>query len=286
MLNIFRKKEEPYISILAGTEDDEFLTGKELRISAVSDVGFVRQNNEDNFYADGIGVKPKENCSLQCTVTTDKRRIFAVCDGMGGEAFGDIASEISVSALEAQAELIRNADKEDLSRAVNLYSDSANDAICRMTVEKQCGRSGSTLALVCVEDGFVYCYNLGDSRIYYYSGGNITQLSQDHTLAAQKLRAGIYNEEEARSSSDAHKLITFLGVDDDRVGLKAFEAEPIELSCGKILICSDGLTDMCLDYEIAMVLSEHHDNYAEALAEKALEKGGWDNTTCIVIEAL
>ena len=205
---------------------------------------------------------------------------------MGGEAFGDIASEISVSALEAQAELIRNADKEDLSRAVNLYSDSANDAICRMTVEKQCGRSGSTLALVCVEDGFVYCYNLGDSRIYYYSGGNITQLSQDHTLAAQKLRAGIYNEEEARSSSDAHKLITFLGVDDDRVGLKAFEAEPIELSCGKILICSDGLTDMCLDYEIAMVLSEQHDNYAEALAEKALEKGGWDNTTCIVIEAL
>ena len=85
---------------------------------------------------------------------------------------------------------------------------------------------------------------------------------------------------------DACLDLAFLGVDDDRVGLKAFEAEPIELSCGKILICSDGLTDMCLDYEIAMVLSEQHDNYAEALAEKALEKGGWDNTTCIVIEAL
>ena len=151
-----------------------------------------------------------------------------------------------------------------------------------MAEQKKCGRSGSTLAMVCIDGGTVYSFNLGDSRVYYYLGGKLTRISQDHTLAAQKLRNGELTEE-IRSSSDAHKLITFLGADDDGVGLTAYAHEPVELGSGKVLICSDGLTDMCSDAEIAKVLGEAHSNYAEALAEKALTKGGWDNVTCIVI---
>ena len=67
------------------------------------------------------------------------------------------------------------------------------------------------------------------------------------------------------------------------MGLTAYAHEPVELGDGKVLICSDGLTDMCSDEEIAGVLGERHSNYSEALAEKALTKGGWDNVTCIVI---
>ena len=286
-LDMFRKKEEPYVSILDGTDDTTVpVEGSGFKVSIVSDVGFVRQKNEDSFYADGIGIKPKENCSLKMLVSDDERRIFAVCDGMGGEAFGELASEISVSTLYKKADELRYVDICELRHEVNVYADDANRNICDMTRQKNCGRSGSTLAMVCIDNGIVHSFNIGDSRIYYFHDGTISHKSQDHTLAAQKLRAGVYSEDEARISTDSHRLITFLGVDDDGVGLIAYSYGPFELADGKILICSDGLTDMCLDYEIAKVLSEEHDSYAEALMLKALEKGGWDNITCMVIEAM
>ncbi|MCR5015612.1 MAG: protein phosphatase 2C domain-containing protein [Ruminococcus sp.] len=283
MLGLFGKKEEPYVSILAGTEDepDDF-EGNELLVSAVSDVGFVREGNEDSFYADGFGVKPEENCLLRRTVGGHVRYIFAVCDGMGGEAYGELASKIAVQSLSKRSEILRNVERKRLHSVVNDCANAANAGICRMAEQKKCGRSGSTLAMVCIDGGTVYSFNLGDSRVYYYLGGKLTRISQDHTLAAQKLRNGELTEE-IRSSSDAHKLITFLGADDYGVGLTAYAHEPVELGSGKVLICSDGLTDTCSDAEIAKVLGETHSNYAEALAEKALTKGGWDNVTCIVI---
>lgn len=286
MFGLFRKKEVPYVSILAGTED-ELLESEpaELRVSAASDVGFVRQTNEDNFYADGIGVKPEENCLLSAGTGGHDRYIFAVFDGMGGEAFGELASEISAQTLDKTADLIRFAGADELHRSVNDFADAANSAVCHMAREKKCGRSGSTMAMVCIAAGMVYSFNIGDSRVYYFRDGNITRLSEDHTLVAQKSHTGSYSEE-VRSNPDSHKLITFLGVDDDGVGLTAFACEPVELADGKVLICSDGLTDMCSEREIARVLAEKHSNYAEALVEKALQKGGWDNTTCIVIEAI
>ena len=283
MFGFFGKKEEPYVSILAGTEDepDDF-EGDELIVSAVSDVGFVREGNEDSFYADGFGVRSEENCLLSRTVGGHERYIFAVCDGMGGEAYGELASKIAARSLNKRTEILRSVELDRLHEAVNDCANAANAGICRMAEQKKCGRSGSTLAMVCIDGGTVYSFNLGDSRVYHYLGGRLTRLSQDHTLAAQKLRNGKLTAE-IRSSSDAHKLITFLGVDDDGVGLTAYAHEPVELGGGKVLICSDGLTDMCSDAEIAEVLGEEHSNYAEALAEKALTKGGWDNVTCIVI---
>ena len=281
MLRLFGKKEEPYVSILAGTDDDESEDG-ELIVSAVTDVGFVREGNEDSFYADGFGIKSEESCLLSKAVGGHIRYIFAVCDGMGGEAYGELASRIAVTSLSKRAEILRSVDISRLHSAVNDFANAANAGICRMAGQKKCGRSGSTLAMVCIDNGMVYSFNLGDSRVYYYSGGKLTRLSQDHTLAAQKLRDGKLKAE-IRSSSDAHKLITFLGMDDDEMGLTAYAHEPVELGDGKVLICSDGLTDMCSDEEIAGVLGERHSNYSEALAEKALTKGGWDNVTCIVI---
>lgn len=287
MFCLFRKKEEPYVSILAGAEDESLENETaELRVSAVSDVGFVRRTNEDNFYADGIGVKPGENCLLSAGAGGRDMYIFAVFDGMGGEAYGELASEISARTLSKSADAIRHAASDELHRTVNDFADAANAAVCRMAWEKRCGRSGSTFAMVCIASGMVYSFNIGDSRVYYFRNGNITRLSEDHTLAERNVRAGFCSEEEARSGPDSHKLITFLGVDDDGVGLTASACEPVELADGKVLICSDGLTDMCSDSEIARVLAEKHSNYAEALVEKALQKGGWDNVTCIVIEAV
>ncbi len=117
MLGLFGKKEEPYVSILAGTEDepDDF-EGNELLVSAVSDVGFVREGNEDSFYADGFGVKPEENCLLSRTVGGHVRYIFAVCDGMGGEAYGELASKIAAQSLSKRSEILRNVERNRLRK--------------------------------------------------------------------------------------------------------------------------------------------------------------------------
>ncbi len=288
MLGFFRKKEEPYISILAGTEDEpEEFSGEGLRVSAVSDVGFVRQDNEDSFYADGIGIKPEGDCLLSTVTGGLDRYIFAVCDGMGGEAYGELASAISVGALSERADVLRRVDISELHSAVNDFADTANAGICRMAEKKKCGRSGSTLAMVCIDSGFVYSFNLGDSRVYYFRRGELTRLSQDHTLAAQKLRDGKLTAE-VRNSSDAHKLITFLGVDDDGVGLTAYAHEPVELRDGKVLICSDGLTDMLSEEELKGILGRCSSAAActEQLIAAALEKGGRDNVTVILCRIL
>lgn len=283
MFGLFRKRSGQPAPVPTEAEDvPAEVAGGGLSVSAVSDVGFVRSSNEDSFYADGIGIKPDENCTLCKVVSGHDRYVFAVCDGMGGEAYGELASEISVTTLSEQADMLRSAGTDELHSAVNSFADAANAGICRMARRKKCGRSGSTLALVCIEDDMIYSFNLGDSRVYFFDGEKVTRLSQDHTLAAQKLRSGELSEE-IRSSSDAHKLITFLGADDDGIGLTAYAAEPVALGGGKVLICSDGLTDMCSDAEIAEILAEEHDNYSEALAAKALQNGGWDNVTCIVI---
>lgn len=253
-----------------------------LSVYTASDTGKVRQHNEDNYFADDSGILTRENSSSAFQLTTEHCRIFAVCDGMGGESFGDVASRISVETFSDFIESFRNADVSDLHNIVNKYASEANNRICQMTAEQKCRRSGSTLAMVCICQNMVYSYNIGDSRVYYFSGNKLTQITEDQTLAIKKLKANIYTEEEAKNSPDSHKITSFIGVDDRKIGLKALAYTPFKLN-GKILICSDGLTDMCSDAEIMEILASDSENPALALVNKALENGGEDNVTCIVI---
>lgn len=254
-----------------------------LSVYAASDTGKVRQHNEDNYFADDGGILTNENCTAAFQLTTEICRVFAVCDGMGGESFGEVASRISVETFSDFIELFRNADTSNLHDIVNKYASEANNRIFKMTTEQKCRRSGSTLAMVCIYQNVVYTYNIGDSRVYYFSDNKLTQITEDQTLANKKLKANIYTEEEAKNSPDSHKITSFIGVDDRQIGLKALAYTPFEMN-GKILICSDGLTDMCSDTEIAEILDTDNKNPAQALVEKALENGGVDNVTCMVID--
>lgn len=263
----------------------DFLKRNSVFVSIATNAGRVRAANEDNFYGDELGIRvPQELCGHRI-LSSRSGFVFAVCDGMGGEQFGDTASEIAVQTLAGYAEKIKSTPIERLCEVINEYASEANDRICAMTLERNANLSGSTFAMVCIRDGLAYPFSIGDSRIYFRIGDTLKQISEDQTLAVKKLKANIYTEDEARLSPDSHKLTTFLGVDSRKIGLKALAYDPLDLSMGDILICSDGLTDMCSDEQILSVLTSKNDSFvSQHLVEAALQNGGIDNITCILIK--
>ncbi len=259
---------------------------QKIHISYASNKGSVRTRNEDDLYIDGLGSRAKENMSGERTLFSSDSYVFAVFDGMGGEQFGDEAAAIAADTIARHSAELRESPVELLNDAVNELTTEANNRITGMVYAKRANMSGSTLVLAVLHNTVAYIFNLGDSRAYYYSGGNIRQITYDHTVANQKLRAKILTEAEAKKSSDSHRLTSFLGVDDRWIGLKAQSYEPFDISSGALLLCTDGLFDMCTDEEIAVTMAGNEDGCAQRLVEKALEKGGRDNITCMVIKTV
>ncbi len=269
--------EEKTVKLEAGGKTD-------LLVSIASNVGKVRQVNEDNFYADKLGIREVENLCGYKVLSHSDRYIFAVFDGMGGEQFGDVASEIAARALAEAADGINSVPAEELKAEVDKFASEANDRIVKMVDEMNAKLSGCTLVMVCTIGDQAYAFSIGDSRIYYYSAeSGLRQVSEDQTLAMKKLKANIYTEEEAKMSEDAHKITSFLGVDTRGIGMKTLSYEPVDLSKGALLLCSDGLTDMVTDEGIADLMAECDEEIAPRLADAALENGGMDNVTCLVI---
>ena len=116
----------------------------------------------------------------------------------------------------------------------------------------------------------VKLYYLGDSRIYRYQTDQLTLLTRDHTVANQKVEAAIYTEEEAKHSPDQHRLTLFIGSDRKKTGLNADSRPPLPLEVGTKFV----------------LLSENYFNEAAVLVQAALQNGGVDNITCIVLEVL
>ena len=262
----------------------EAVEPKTAAISVATHLGYYRSNNEDNYYADELGISPVENSNKACELSLNVRRVFAVCDGMGGEDLGEEASLIAAQTLAEYAPTLKTALQSELHEIVNKYASEANNRVCRMIKERKLSHSGSTLAMVCTDQRYVSVFNIGDSRVYSLRGDELTQITEDQTLANKKIKANIYTEEEARHSRDVHVITSFIGVDSREVGLKSLSYKPIKTSDITVLICSDGLTDMCTDDEIKEILSQECENHAQLLVDKALENGGEDNVTCIVIK--
>jgi len=258
-----------------------------LNIYTSTNTGKRRKNNEDNFYANGRrydGVS--DDYSGYFTEEAGDNKIFAVCDGMGGESCGEVASACAVDVLEEYRESINEAaDISELKEAVNQYTTEANNRICDEVVNAGGLRGGTTLTLACIRDKKIFMFYLGDSRIYMYRDDVLTRITRDHTVAYEKVDANIYTEEEADKSPDAHKLTMFLGVDLYKMGVSADFAGSYTLTPGdRFLMCSDGLTDMCNSEEISNILDMECENPASELVMTALDNGGKDNVTCLVIE--
>ena len=234
-----------------------------LRSGSASDVGKVRSSNQDVAY--------------------ESADLFAVADGMGGHVGGEVAARVAVDSLRAAFQ--RQPSVEGLRRAVA----EANRAVWRQSqVESGLRGMGTTLtatALVQEADGrqVVALANVGDSRAYVFSKGQVIQVTADHSLAEEKVRQGQLTQAEAAVHPHRHILTRALGVSSD-VDVDLWE---LHLGDGdRILLCSDGLTNEVGDEQIGEILDsvKEPEEAAKALVQAALDHGGSDNVTCVVID--
>lgn len=257
-----------------------------MQVSFATDKGCLRETNQDNFYIDGKYDHSFEKSETDHYIElTQSGHLFGIFDGMGGEAFGETASALAAVQLRRLADNMTDGAAADIPYHMHEFTRAANSAICDMLKDRSNARGGSTFAVVCVKEGMAYPFYLGDSRIYLYDENGLAQITEDQTLAVRNIKAGVYTEEQAKDSPDHHKLTSYLGADYADMGLDPQACMPVPLAEDlTILMCTDGLSDMCSAEEISRVLDGRGNNKARELCDLAISNGGSDNVTCIVIE--
>jgi protein phosphatase len=222
-----------------------------------TDIGCIREHNEDS-----LVVAPP---------------LYAVADGMGGHAAGEVASEIAVSTLARLAP--RTPDTEALSNAVV----SANFAVINAAQEKGRAGMGTTMTAAVLEKERLAIAQVGDSRAYLLHQGRMQQLTRDHSLMADMIEAGELTKEEARVHPQRSVITRALGSDPDMQP----DLYELNVTAGdRLLLCSDGLSSMLEDPEIETVLKRTRDpqRCASMLVNEAIAAGGHDNVTVIVVD--
>jgi PPM family protein phosphatase len=232
-----------------------------LRWGALTDVGRSRSLNEDAI----VATFP----------------VFAVADGMGGHAAGEVASQLTADHL---ANLSANGDPtgERLVSAIQ----AANRAIFNRSLAEPLLRGmGTTVCALTIIDDRIAIANVGDSRVYTVRGGVLSQVSQDHSYVAELVNAGEITWTQARSHPHRNIVTRALGIEPDvAVDLWEFPAVVGE----RFLLCSDGLVDEVIDDQIAQLLIANPDPQAAAaeLVNIANNNGGHDNISVVVIDVI
>lgn len=256
-----------------------------LNIGAHSHVGEIRPNNEDHFATAYYQAPSGE------LVT-----VGMVADGIGGHQAGEIASELTVkTVLDVFEETDFSTPLQTLSKAINQASKTVN-AIAQQKRDKQ--GMGSTLALAAVADDRLYIVNVGDSRIYLLRQDEFRQISIDHTWVQEAIEHNILTKEEARGHPNANVLQSYIGsnelpkpdfrlqLSDDEAPDESLNNQGFQLIPGdRILICSDGLSDLVSDADIQTALQSNAPaNAARSLTSMARSNGGTDNVTAVILE--
>lgn len=223
-----------------------------------SNVGRVRSGNEDAFL-----LAPP---------------LYALADGLGGHQAGEIASSLAIDTLLDAAP--RNADTKALGRAIR----QANAAVIEAAASGR-GKSGmgTTLTAVMIDGLRLAVAHVGDSRAYLLHLGTLEQLTDDHSLVADLVKQGRITAEEARTHPNRSVITRALGSDPDMMA-DTFEAQAAPGD--RLLLATDGLTSMVPDDEIAEVLATAPtpDSAVDELIERALDAGGQDNVTVVVVD--
>jgi serine/threonine protein phosphatase PrpC len=238
-------------------------SGLALRAGIATDVGRVREHNEDAAFARGS--------------------IYLVADGMGGHAAGEVASGITAAAL---GELAGRADLKVAD--VLAQVQEANDRILRTVVQHPDHLGMATtltgVALVVVGGSQHWAvFNLGDSRVYRFVGGQLSQVTVDHSEVQELVDAGEITPDEARTHPLRHTVTRSLGRDVlPPVDTWLFPPCPGE----RFVVCSDGLTNEVDDAEIRAILGAGDDaqTTAQRLVNRAVDNGGRDNVSVVVVE--
>ncbi len=245
---------------------------KQLRldVAQLTDVGRKREHNEDNM----AYVIPRDP-----QVMTKKGALFIVADGMGGHAAGEVASEIAVDTVSS---VYYQDDSEDVAVSLLLAIKRANAAIHQRAAENM-SRSGmgTTCVTAVLRGDMAYIANVGDSRAYLIRGGQVKQVSQDHSWVAEQVRAGILTEDQARTHAQRNVITRCLGTQAD-VEIDVF-AEPI-VEGDSLVLCTDGLSGLISEDDLQRIVNQFvPQESVYHLVERANENGGPDNITAIVM---
>jgi protein phosphatase len=255
-----------------------------LDVAVRTHVGVQRKNNEDRSLVADLAAHTAEVGAFSGRFAVGNGgALFAVCDGMGGEAGGEVASSTAVSALyrSALARLPgRSADgvARGLLESVTSASDEI-EAVARSHAELR--RMGTTATVCTIADDSLIVAQVGDSRAYLLRGQAFVQLTRDQTLVTLLLERGQLTPEQVKTSDMGHVILQALG----HQGGVDVDLGSVPLSDGDvILVCSDGLFGCVDDKAIAGVLGANATpaDCCDELIDLALQAGAPDNVTCIV----
>jgi len=239
--------------------------------AGITNVGMKRQNNEDNY------------------LINDEVGVYVCCDGMGGHAGGDYASQIAVTTVEEVLSNIRDegsADddssedqitQEKLKYAIRLAGKRIYE---RAQADPEFRGMGTTAVILLFRRGMAYLAHVGDSRGYLVRGGQITQRTEDHSWVNEQIKAGLITAETAKHHRFRNIITRSLGFQEEvEIDTQVLKAEPGDM----YLLCSDGLTNLVPEEEIRdMLISKSFQEALRDLVALANERGGDDNITAVL----
>ena len=242
-----------------------------------TDAGKKREINQDC-----LGAK-----ELPCGMT-----LLTVCDGMGGAAGGEIASEMTLDIFLSACErdLTPNMADSQIRAVLSAAVHKANTAVYKLSKEHgELEGMGTTLVAALIINGRdeLFLVNVGDSRAYSVSGGSIEQLSFDHSYVQFLVAKGDITPEEAKTHPDRHVITRAVGVDEStKPDIDIIDIERNDPDPYRILLCSDGLTGMLEDEDILEFVNgaPSPEEAVKALISAANDAGGDDNVTVLIAE--
>lgn len=246
--------------------------------AGLTDVGRKRNHNEDSFLVD------------------EELQLFVVADGMGGHAGGGTASRLAVETIDREMRAAKTAPDHPFDSKTPLQ-DSPLPEYLRGAVEKACfeifkaaqedprlAGMGTTTIALCVHGEHALFAHVGDSRAYLVRGDLIQQISEDHSLVNEQIKAGMITPEEAKHSRYKNIITRSVGFEEEvQVDVMGIVTEPGDF----FILCSDGLANLVDDKEIREVVSAGSlEDAPKKLIELANERGGDDNITVIVVKTV
>ena len=258
-----------------------------LKLFARTDVGQVREHNEDNFLVADLTRKVSGlQEGSRDVVVGAAGHLLAVCDGMGGAAAGEVASQLAVDIIFQQmlegVDPARTAERNDLARRLVRAVETAGLRIFQEAKADRTRRGmGTTVTAAALVDDHLFLAQVGDSRAYVLRNGTLVQVTRDQSLVNQLIEAGQLTEEEAETFEHNNIILQALGTSDT----VQVDLTYVQLQQGDVLMmCSDGLSGMVRGDEIREVLKAHEDplEACKTLTERANQAGGHDNITVIV----
>jgi len=247
----------------------------QIDVAGTTHVGLKRKDNEDSY------------------LLLKEEALFCVADGMGGHSCGEIASHIAIEELgeffkltsrdeEAtwpfKMDRTQNYDENRLATAIKLANARIYE---RANSENKYKGMGTTIATVHFAANQVYIAHVGDSRVYSFRSGVLTQLTEDHSLLNDYLKAGRLTVEQVEAFPHKNVIVRALGMK-DTVEIDTLRFDPIEGDL--FLLCSDGLSGMVPDLQIQKILSKANglESTCARLIDSANSAGGGDNVTCVL----